>query len=200
MLIDLHVHTTCSSCSCLTVDEILGHARQRGLDGVCLTDHDTMAVRYQLREGVQADGLCVIVGMEYATPQGDYLVFGPFEALGPGLGVLDLLRRVREHGGVAVAAHPFRSWRPVRRDCLNGGLCTHVETINGRNEESENRQAHDWAMRHDLCATAGSDAHSLDELGRCVTRFDVPVRSRAALVAALRAGQCRPVPGVLSVP
>ncbi|MGE4298837.1 MAG: PHP domain-containing protein [Desulfovibrionaceae bacterium] len=193
MLIDLHVHSTYSPCSRLTVGEILAHARQRGLDGVCLTDHDTMAVAAQVREGVQADGLCVIVGMEYATPQGDYLVFGPFEALAPGLHARGLLELVRDGGGVAVAAHPFRSWRPVRPDCLNSGLCTHIETMNGRNEACENQQARDWAMRHDMHATGGSDAHALDELGRCATRFDAPVRSRAEFVAALRAGTCSPV-------
>ena len=32
-------------------------------------------------EGMQPDGLMVIIGMEYATPQGDFLIFGPFQRL-----------------------------------------------------------------------------------------------------------------------
>jgi predicted metal-dependent phosphoesterase TrpH len=63
MYFDMHVHSSISPCSQLDLDEILRHARSIGLDGVCITDHDTMEARYLLNEGIQKDGLCVIVGM-----------------------------------------------------------------------------------------------------------------------------------------
>lgn len=192
MLIDLHVHSAVSPCSCLAVGEILGNARSLGLDGVCITDHDTMSVLAQIREGFQSDGLLVLVGMEYATPQGDFLVFGPLERLEAGLDGARLLRRVARAGGAAVAAHPFRCWRPADVAVVSGGACL-IEVANGRNTEDENRSAAELAGRLGVPTVAGSDAHALDELGRMPTRFSVPIRTRADLVRALRRGQCAPL-------
>jgi len=190
MLIDLHVHSAISPCSSLSVGEILGNARAVGLDGVCITDHDTLAVLAQIREGFQPDGLLVLVGMEYATRQGDFLIFGPVEDLRPGLDGAALIRTVHGAGGAVVAAHPFRSWRPADVSVLGGGCAIEVE--NGRNTDAENRCAVDLADRLNAVTVSGSDAHTMGELGRLPTRFSMPVRSRADLVRALRSGACAP--------
>jgi len=192
MLIDLHVHSTCSPCSVLKPSEILAHARAKGLDGVCITDHDTMSILTQCREGFQPDGLLVIVGMEYTTEQGDYLVFGDVRSLPAGLSAESLFPRVRELGGAVVAAHPCRVWRPADPAVFERGLCGIAEVRNGRNTAAENQQALQLASGHDMIAVAGSDAHTLAELGRCPTRFTVPVNSAHDLVDALNRGQCRP--------
>ena len=103
------------------------------LDGVCITDHDGMEAARYVREGVQEDGLVVIVGMEYATTDGDFLLFGPIEGLGPGLSAREVLTFVREVGGAAVAAHPFRRNRQVSEFVMRSGLCRIMELVNGRN-------------------------------------------------------------------
>ena len=205
MLIDLHVHTDISPCSRLALPEILAHARDKGLDGVCITDHDCMEARFSVREGVQHDGLVIIVGMEYATPQGDFLLFGPFEGLKPGLPAREVLGMVREAGGAAVAAHPCRTTRPADAALSRSGLLAAVERVNGRNTARENAQAKEWELavrRQGLHSVAGSDAHGLKELGRAPTRFFTPVRTRNQLIDAIRQGQCAPatqppLPGVL---
>ena len=71
MLFDLHIHTTLSACSQLRLEQILSEASEKGLDGVCITDHHTMAVRHAISEGIQANGLCVIFGMEYSTREAE---------------------------------------------------------------------------------------------------------------------------------
>jgi predicted metal-dependent phosphoesterase TrpH len=150
---------------------------------------------------VQDDGLYVVIGMEYETAEGDFLVFGPSpvteEDLPPGLPARELLHRVERAGGAAVAAHPFRASRPVGGRIWGEGLCRVVEAHNGRNTDLENRRAEELAARRLLTATGGSDAHRLDELGRAVTRFEVPVRSPQELVWALLAGLCRPAGAIL---
>ncbi len=192
MLFDLHVHTSISPCSRLHIADVLAHARGLGLDGVCITDHDSMDARFAVREGVQSDGLVVLLGMEYATSQGDFLLFGPFENLDPGLGAESMLHLVREAGGAAVAAHPCRGKRPADAALVGRGLVTCMETFNGRNTEAENLLAREWAAGRALPATAGSDAHTLAELGRAPTRFFTPIRTRAECIAALRKGLCAP--------
>jgi predicted metal-dependent phosphoesterase TrpH len=192
MLFDLHVHTALSPCSNLNIADIVDRATECGLDGVCITDHHTMDIRHLLAEGVQDNGLCVLFGMEYSTPQGDFLLFGPFEDLALDLDAEMLLTAVRDLGGVAVAAHPFRRARPTDEQVIRNGLCQGVECFNGRNTSGENEAVEQWTQRYRLSRCGGSDAHTLFELGIFATRFFRPVHSRADLIRALEQGLCRP--------
>jgi predicted metal-dependent phosphoesterase TrpH len=192
MLFDLHIHTALSPCSSLNISDIVDHAIECGLDGICITDHQTMDIRHLLAEGVQINGLCVLFGMEYSTPQGDFLLFGPFEDLAPDLEADSMLSTVRDLGGVAVAAHPFRKARPTDERLIRNGLCHGVECFNGRNTSGENDAVERWTRRYRLTRCGGSDAHTLDEMGIFATRFYAPVYSRTDLIRALSRGLCRP--------
>ncbi len=167
-------------------------AGKAGLDGVCVTDHDAMAVRDHMREGMQDNGLCVIFGMEYETADGHFLLFGPYEGLPSGIDAPALLKLVRQTGGEAVAAHPFRAGMSVREDIFKTGLCHLAEKVNGRNAAAENLKAAALIRRYGLTAVAGSDAHTSGELGKAPTIFDMPVLSRSDLIFALNNGLCRP--------
>uniref|UniRef100_I2Q310 Putative metal-dependent phosphoesterase, PHP family n=1 Tax=Desulfovibrio sp. U5L TaxID=596152 RepID=I2Q310_9BACT len=191
MRFDLHVHTRFSACSRLALSAILENARSLGLDGVCLTDHDTMDMARKVREGIQDDGLCVLIGMEYTTPEGDILLYGPFENLAPGLSAPEVLEAAEALGGLAVAAHPFRARQPAWPDLLDHPLLRAVEVENGRNSPVENAAAKAFAGRHGKCCLGGSDAHDLSELGRVTVLVETAVCGRADLVAALLAGRCR---------
>ncbi len=188
MKFDLHVHTTLSPCSSLTLPQILAEARAKNLDGVCITDHETMEAQNMVQEGIQEDGLCVICGMEYATKEGDFLVFGPFSSLPRGLTAAELLQRVYKDGGIAVAAHPFRAKRPTQEHIIAQGLCHIVEGVNGRNQNSENQLVSLWKERYGVRRVGGSDAHTLEELGRVTTRFHYPIKNRLDFIYALKTG------------
>ena len=192
MLIDMHVHTTLSACSRLRLADVLSHSRDRGLDGVCITDHDTMAVGRYLQEGLQPNGLLVFFGLEYATPEGDFLLFGPFETIPRHPSARRMLDPVAPAGGVAIAAHPFRRNRPVREYLIREGRCRIVESVNGRNQAAENHAVERWRRQYAFGECAGSDAHTLAELGRVRTRFHRPVTTRTELVSALLNGLCAP--------
>jgi hypothetical protein len=186
VIFDIHVHTSLSPCSVLPLEDILDQASGLGLDGVCITDHDTMEAARFVREGRQKDGLIVLVGMEYSTPQGQFLIFGPFDGMRPGLSGRKLLKRVHDAGGAAVAAHPCRGIRPVDDGLLD--LCHAVETFNGGNRHSENIDACQAAERHGLPGIGASDAHHLGALGRIVSESSVDIETRGDLVRAIRNG------------
>ena len=194
MIFDLHIHTTLSHCSRLDIQDAIVCAKERGLDGICITDHHTMDVRHSVSEGIQENGLYVFFGMEYTTSQGDFLLFGPFEHLPSRLPADLLLQTVELQGGIAVAAHPFRVQRPVDERLIHEGLCKAIESINGRNTPMENLAVDTWRRSYDLMTECGgSDAHSLDEVGRFATQFLAPVRSRNDLIRNLKHRLCRPV-------
>ncbi|MEN8258653.1 MAG: PHP domain-containing protein [Thermodesulfobacteriota bacterium] len=188
MRFDIHVHTTLSGCSQLTVGQLLEGAVAQGLDGVCITDHDTMAIANHIREGVQANGLCLLFGMEYSTAQGDFLIFGPFEEVAVNLSAPELLSHVAQAGGVAVAAHPFRPGRSSAEEIFADGLCPIVEGVNGRNRDVDNQRAMSLQEQYGTHLAGGSDAHSLSELGLASTIFAVEIKNRADLISALKSG------------
>lgn len=196
MKFDLHVHTTLSSCSQLTLDDILRHARAKGLDGVCITDHQTMAADMKIQEGIQKDGLCIIIGMEYATPDGDFLIFGPLNNLDDNMGAKELLRMVDRSGGVAVAAHPFREGRNTTREIIAQQYCRIIEGRNGRDNGIGQERAADWQAKYNVHLVGGSDAHSLEELGRIGTTFENPIRNKKEFIDALKSGRYQPVSNI----
>ncbi|MBC16452.1 MAG: histidinol phosphatase [Desulfovibrio sp.] len=198
MLIDTHVHSDVSDCSSMPVTQILANARALGLDGVCITDHDTTDVLAQIDEGFQSDGLLVLVGMEYTTPQGDFLVYGDVESLHPGMAAGALIDHVNSMGGAVVAAHPYRGWRPSDPSTIISHPPTAVEVVNGRNTEAEDTLAEALAAKHGFVRVSGSDAHSLDELGRFPIQFTRSISCRNDLVEALRSGHCAPGVGRLA--
>lgn len=51
--IDMHIHSTVSDGSC-TVEEIIAMAREKELDGIVITDHDTTAQRHYIARAVSA--------------------------------------------------------------------------------------------------------------------------------------------------
>ena len=193
MLFDLHVHTAISPCGSATLDEMIDAAVASGLHGICITDHDTLEAKRHIDEGLQPNGLRVFVGMEYATGDGDLLVFGPWKHLPEHLPADALLKYVAQHNGAAIAAHPFRRLRPASEHLVASGLCRIVETLNGRNTDLENQKAGAWRKRYDIIESAGSDAHSVPEVGRLATRFHVPLDTLEDLVNALNKGWCTPV-------
>ena len=65
----MHIHSSLSPCSRLTMEEILTESGSKGLDGVCITDHNSMEVRRYLEEGLQKDGLCVIMLLRCPSAQ-----------------------------------------------------------------------------------------------------------------------------------
>ena len=192
MIFDTHIHTAISPCSRLDVHELIETAGRIGLDGICITDHQSMAIGRTITEGRQSNGLIVIIGMEYETPEGDFLLFGPIEQIPSHLSAPELLNYTRNEGGGAIAAHPCRKERPVSELIFQKGLCPVIETHNGRNAMVENLKASRRHTHYGLIATAGSDAHTLDELGTAVTRFSVPIYSRQDFVQALKQGLCQP--------
>ncbi|MCA9850560.1 MAG: MaoC family dehydratase N-terminal domain-containing protein, partial [Dehalococcoidia bacterium] len=61
-----------------------------------------------------------------------------------------------------------------------------AETLNGGSSDFENARGHDLAVASGIGELGSSDSHFVSALGRCMTRFDRPIRSVEDLVAVLR--------------
>jgi predicted metal-dependent phosphoesterase TrpH len=201
MRLDLHIHTRPrSSCSLIDPKELLVEARRAGLDALCLTEHqhrwDPKDVEALSREG----GVSIFQGNEITTNQGDILVFGYPEDIKGVVAIQDLRREVQKVGGLMIVAHPFRGFllfgitqlrMDVEQACRRAVFqqVEGVETLNCKVTDPENEMARKVAERLGLLAMAGSDAHRLDEIGRCVTILQRNVRTERELIEELRAGR-----------
>jgi predicted metal-dependent phosphoesterase TrpH len=188
MIIDMHIHTTLSPCSVININELLQRARFIGLDGICITDHDTTDARFQLNNINDKSGLCVIIGMEYTTPQGDFLVFGDYSDLPSGLNAWELYECVRKKSSIAIPCHPHRKTRPTHHQILESS--TVIEVINGRNNHIENELSKKWlaSKNNGTKGIGGSDAHTTNEIGRVVTVFERNIYSVDDLIRELYSG------------
>jgi len=186
MLIDMHIHTRFSPCSIIRVAQLVKKARETGLDGICITDHDTIASKSVLKNIAEHQSICIIIGMEYTTRKGDFLVFGPVDHIASGMDAEDLMKWSKKEGAILIPAHPFRKERPVDMDILKKSKI--IEGLNGRNRPHENELCQIWLREHGngIKITGGSDAHTLEEVGRIVTVFKNNIYNMEDLVKELR--------------
>jgi predicted metal-dependent phosphoesterase TrpH len=200
MLIDLHVHSHHTRGCALAPRDVVRRAKEVGLDGVAFTDLNTLDGLEEIRAAGRDEGLLALCGVEVATDRGHYLCFFPDPAKVPAppqvfgsatpWPVREVLAKVRELGGVAVAAHPYdKSIERPSGDVIFtlDGLAA-IEGLNVRRKGPANDLAVEAADHMGLPCTGASGAHELDEIGKAATLFRDPVVSEADLVAQLRAG------------
>lgn len=67
MLIDMHMHEmTYSRDSFLKLDEIVRIARERGLDAICITDHDSMGLKEYAAEYSKKADFPILWGLSFS--------------------------------------------------------------------------------------------------------------------------------------
>jgi len=189
VLIDLHCHTKVhSACSALTPDALVRVARGRGLDGVCMTEHDALWPLDEVARVAAEMEFVVLRGMEVTTEVGHVLVFGvPYHH--SSMATLGELRRiVRAEGGLMYLAHPSRRYGSLPPDDL-ASVFDSVEVHNGTEGILQNDNAARLAQGLALPGIGGSDSHAVREVGVCATDFVDDVRDEAAFLQALRAGR-----------
>lgn len=193
---DLHIHTIYSYDGTATVPAALRRAREIGLDVIAITDHDEIAGALEAVKLASYYGVEVIPGSEITTAEGDLLALFIQEKIAPGLSLIETLLRVRDQGGVAIAAHPMASGmgmnslkpvtilkalkHPVAKNVLLG-----IEAYNGTAiDRVSNHYARIFANTLSIAQTGNSDAHIIDTIG--FGRTDFPGTSAADLLKALR--------------
>jgi predicted metal-dependent phosphoesterase TrpH len=197
MRFDHHLHTKRHSPdSDIDPLELIERARQVGLDGVVITEHD-----YQWEPGELADlanraaPLRVFSGAEVSALEGHFLVYGlpSLEEVYPGIELAELLPIVRRHEAAIVAAHPFRWDQPFQEIIVKHGPVFDALELVSKNVTRETRARTRAILdAHPMGATGSSDAHELSTLGCYFTEFDRPIESIVDFVAALRDRAGRP--------
>ncbi len=188
---DLHVHTNYSKDGQSTVEEILRAAKEKGLDGVAITDHNTTAgAKYALEIcGRVAPGLLVIPGEEISTRSGHLIVLGITSDIVRGMSVSDTIKAGHELGGTVIVPHPYNTLRhgisiPKGADAVEAYNSRFIFGIHNHIAKTRSKGL-------GLPTVAGSDAHTATLVGTAVTIVDVEDKSVPAVLQAIREGKTR---------
>lgn len=203
---DLHTHTHHSDAGHCTVAQLLQAARERGLDFVFLTDHNTTAGLAEM-DASRTDDLLTAGGVELTTYWGHALCLGArawvdWRAHPGSGGMARIADAAYASGRLFVIAHPQADGDPRCTGCawrfgeMMPGTARLVEVWNGPwGCDSNNEKAlalwYDWLNQGlRLVATGGTDSHRTRDYG-VDCGFNViyaETLSETALLDALRVG------------
>lgn len=171
--IDLHVHTCYSRDAVNTLREVVAYSKKRGLDGVAITDHDTLRGALRL---IQESEFIIIPGVEITTRQGHVLALNITTPIPPKLDLSETIHRIHDAGGIAVAPH----LTAVGKGGIGLGRVTQtlyldaVEVINSAAFPFflSTYLSRKIAAELSLPQTAGSDSHVPQTVGMAYTVVD----------------------------
>jgi len=169
--VDLHLHSAASFDCRVPAVEVAGRCRQLGLSPVFLADHDRIdGARALLEEGHPA-----VVGEEILTTEGELIGLFLKEPVARRLTPEETVAAIKEQGGLVYLEHPYDTGRRHLREEAIERIARQidvVEVFNGRSEPEVNRKAEDLRSALGVPAGAGSDAHSLAEIGRVYVEME----------------------------
>ena len=169
---DLHMHTHHSRDCTIPTANVIRLCRRRGLDGIAVTDHNTLAGGLEAAD-LAPPGLTVIPGEEVKSSEGEIIGLFLRREVPAGLSREQTAGQIREQGGVVIVPHPFDPLRtsPLKTPALErlvaAGLVDAIEVLNARMAlRSHNARGALYATQTGLPGTAGSDGHSRPEYGQ----------------------------------
>ncbi len=190
--VDMHSHTRLSRDSLNNPRLLAETAARKGLQALCVTDHNGLANALALSRLPDLP-LKVVPSEEVKTKEGEIIGYFLTELVPKGLSPEETVRRIHDQGGIACVPHPFdraraasRLARPALERLVAAGEIDVIEVFNARATFAEdNAEALAFAQAHKLPMSAGSDAHTLMEVGRAYVEL-APFEDAAGFLSALR--------------
>jgi hypothetical protein len=176
MKIDLHCHSE-ASWDCITpLSKIADRCRNLNINVQAITDHNEIWGALQLKELIESQSkgesnrLTIIVGEEITTTEGEIIGLFLKEKIKAHLSPEETVEQIKAQGGLVLLPHGFD---PLKRGRLKPEARARiaseidiVETFNARvSLPLWNQRAAEWAQEKSLPRSAGTDAHTLADVG-----------------------------------
>ena len=188
---DLHIHTAHSTDGKEAVKRVVHKAMKIGLGAIAITDHNVVSAWGEALEQAEKDGIILIKGEEVSSSEGHILAYGINERVRKGMSPEETVDAIREQGGLAVAAHPYRMSNGLGEKAVRRVDFDALEAINSRSTSRVNDRGRRLAEELGLPMTGGSDAHSLDEIGAAYTIF-TDIENEEDALNAIKKGSVEP--------
>jgi hypothetical protein len=164
---DLHIHTQYSGDCNTPLDQIIGRCEEIGINCIAIADHNTIEGALKMQSIAPFP---VIVAEEILTPPGEIMGMFLKEGIPGGLSVEQTISRIRAQGGLICIPHPFSVFRAAALDTkIMEELIEQIDIIEVFNARSllyrSSAKAQIFAQKYSIPGSAGSDAHTLYEIG-----------------------------------
>lgn len=149
------------------LEKIIGRCLELGISCVAIADHGTAEGALKMQ---RIAPFPVIVAEEILTPYGEIMGMFLKETIPSGISVEETISRIKAQGGLVNIPHPFET---IRGSSLNGRVIEEIveqidvmEVFNSRSPFLANSaKALAFAQKHGIAQGAGSDAHTIYEIG-----------------------------------
>ena len=187
---DLHIHTEYSMDCNTSLERIINRCLEIDINCIAVCDHGTAEGAIKLKSIAP---FTVIIAEEILTPHGEIMGMFLQESIPSGLSVEQTLARIRAQGGLVCIPHPFD---PFRQSALNSRIIETIvdqidiiEVFNSRAPLLRGSTKADlFAEKHGIAKSAGSDAHTVAEMGNAYVEMP-EFNGRDDFLQALREGK-----------
>jgi predicted metal-dependent phosphoesterase TrpH len=171
--LDLHLHSCHSNDATGSLDDLIKSLKKRGLQGMALTDHNTIEGWTKIQTVIPKDFL-IIPSVEISTADGHLLALNVTENIERGLSVEETVECIIGAGGEPIVPHLFRLLSGIKKEKLIKiqSKVSAIEVFNGCSVPNTNLKSAKVARMLNLGGTGGSDSHNPLYAGYAYTVVD----------------------------
>ena len=164
---DLHIHTEYSIDCNMPLEKIINRCLETGVNCIAIADHGTIEGALKMQTIAPFP---VIVAEEILTPHGEIMGMFLKEHIPSGISINEAISRIKAQGALVCIPHPFDIFRQL---ALKAKVVEEIvdqidviEVFNSRTLFQSSAKAQIFAQKYDIPGSAGSDAHTLSEIGK----------------------------------
>ncbi|HET6958485.1 MAG TPA: CehA/McbA family metallohydrolase [Vicinamibacterales bacterium] len=189
---DFHVHAAPGDGS-LTPSALRDEAARAGLDVIAITNHNHLAEAPLVAALAAAndDRPIVLLGQEVTHPTYHLIAVGIDRVVRSDLSVADAVAAIHAQNGVAIAAHPTRSFSgydDVALGVVDGTEVAHPERLEKYRRQYIETFGRARQLNPHVAPIGSSDIHNSLSIGQCRTFVFTRERSARGVIEAIREG------------
>ena len=175
LIYDLHVHSVYSYDSISFPKYILKKAKSIGLNGIAITDHDTIkGAKKIMKANKGCEDLEIIIGSEIKTDHGDVIGLFLDEDI-KSKNIHEVIEEINEQNGFSILPHPYKTFPKIPSTILT--KVGAIEIMNARIPEELNKKSRELIQKKNLLYCGGSDAHFVSHIGSVSTCYNQDIGS-----------------------
>ncbi len=176
---DLHIHTRYSMDCQTPLETIISRCQELNITCIAIADHGTAEGALEMQKIAPFK---VIVAEEILTTHGEIMGMFLKETIPSGISPQEAIKRIRAQGGLVNIPHPFETIRgSALKDAMIDEIAKDIDLMEVLNSRSPFRantnKAKAFAAKHNIPGGAGSDAHTVFEIGNAyieIPDFNTP--------------------------
>lgn len=184
--LDLHIHSEYSDDGIGSPKEIIKYLQKRGLQGMAITDHNTLEGSYKALKVAPKDFI-VIPGVEISTRDGHMIALDIKENIRRELSIEETVEKIIDLGGTPLVPHLFRNMSGIKKDKLRAiqTKLSAIEVFNSCSVAQSNLKTAKIAKELNLGGTGGSDSHDPAYVGCGYTIVNTTDLSKDSIISEI---------------